>query len=133
MVNIPLNVGGADTISNKEDYYSLINFLCDNYDYVFVEGVMSRKFDDLVEFFHKIETKGFEITIVKLNVQLETAISRIVNRNGKIPNLKNVKGKLNSFNNFFEKLKELNKFKCLEIQTENITSKEVFDIFIKTT
>lgn len=128
-----IKCGGADLINNKNDYYYLIDFLCDNYNFVCVEGVMARAFDDLVKCFDRVNSKGFEIIIIKLSVDLETAINRVIGRNGRMPNSKNVEGKLNAFNNFFEKLKELNKFKCLEIQTENRTTKEVFDIFIKNT
>lgn len=128
-----IKCGGADSIKTVEDYFSMIDFLAENYPEatVCVEGVLQRAIGDLTECYEKFLQKGYKVNLIKLDVSLEEAVARVVNRNGKMPNVECIKAKVTNTGRLFQKLQDCGKFNCAVIDTNDKTPEDVYSEFEK--
>lgn len=120
--------GGADTIKASSDYYRIIDFLSDKYpdSTICVEGVIERSFDDLSNCYKKLEEKGFEVYLIKLDVSLDTAVNRVCGRNGKMPKVNLIQDKIKNIGRLFQKFQDCGKFNCFIIDTNDKSIDEIF-------
>lgn len=126
--------GGCDTVKPLFNVYHLGVFAASEYPEanIFMEGViMSELFSSPLKFFLEMEDKyGFEVEICFLYASMRESMRRVFERNGGNP-IKSylVSKKLKSTSNCYKKFMEIGKFRCIAIDTTNITTEEVFSKF----
>lgn len=115
---------------NKNSYFGMIDFLCNNYSnrIVVSESFFIYSYNSLCELYDKLIRQGYEINLILLYCDLNVSNQRLCKRQNRESNsldfTKNVKDRLV---NMFEKFESSNKYKILKLDTSTISEKEVFN------
>jgi thymidylate kinase len=121
--------GGADSIKTVDLYFKSIEFLFETFkektiicEGIFLSALIQKPLKNFLRYKYE---KGVEITQIFLYCSLGTSYRRVVERNGKIPKLKNIQNKQSQVLKTFEKFKKTKEFNCVIINTENKTKESV--------
>lgn len=130
-----VKTGGCDGLRRVDNYFVVLREAIDKIqtaDLFVMEGILlssviNKPLKILLQLKHEF---GFDIEMIFLKTSVENSLRRVCGRNGKIPNINNILSKFESVRRVFVKIAQTKEFKCFVINTDNLTSKQVYENFL---